>query len=62
MARYYTYYDTILATKQGTTHIMAPMFECRRKKKPENVKQLLQLRVTGKESLSSDYFSCIKKL
>jgi len=33
-----------------------------KEKKPENVKQLLQLRVTGKESLSSDHFSCIKKL
>jgi hypothetical protein len=53
--------DTILATKEGTAYIMVATTEYRRKRKgPEDVKQLLQLRVTGKESLPSGHFSCIK--
>ena len=34
----------------------------KQQKIPENVKQLLQLRVTRKKSLSSDHFSCNRKL
>jgi hypothetical protein len=39
---------------------MAPTSEGRREKRPENVKQLLQLRVTRKESLSSNHISALK--
>ena len=54
---------TILATKEGAAHIMVATTEYRRKRKgPEDVKQLLQLRVTRKEGLPSGHFSCIKKL
>jgi hypothetical protein len=35
--------------------------ERQKEERPENVKQLLQLRVTWKKSLSSDHFSCIEQ-